>query len=111
MLLRTLLTIVNLGILVAAILAWVFDPAVSGYLFYGLLFWFIASIFIGRLPEMNRRVLESRPSWAGSPPPAPGAPLPSAPAGTELGFCARCGANVASGTVVCPSCGRALPVF
>ncbi|MCI4325823.1 MAG: zinc ribbon domain-containing protein [Thermoplasmata archaeon] len=104
MILRWVLTISYLVVLVVAILVQFLDPAISVFLFYGVLGWFILSFFIYRLPAMNRPI-----SWGKTAPPPPAsAPLPSGSPAVSLDFCTNCGTHVAPGTATCPSCGRAI---
>ena len=108
--LRLALTIVYVAVLAVAVVAQFVVPAVSSYVFWGVLIWFVASLFLYRSPAMNRPVHLRR-----TPRPAPdGTPLPSSPAlpgSTDLGFCVHCGTNLTAGSSVCPACGRTvLPV-
>jgi hypothetical protein len=102
-------------VLVAIALQFLF-PAIQLYIFYIVLIWVFAGLFIYRLPVMSRRVGFGRPlSTPPSPAPLASNPLgpPGPPAGTSagaLGFCMYCGSMVDAGTAVCPSCGRTLPL-
>jgi hypothetical protein len=102
--LRWVLTIAYLVVLAVAILVQFVDPAISGLLFYGVLGWFVVSLFLYRLPAMNRPIGALK---SGNPA-ADSAPLPSSSTSTALDFCTHCGTNVAPGASVCPSCGRAI---
>jgi hypothetical protein len=107
LILRWVLTIAYLVVLAAAILVQFVYPAVSGFLFYGVLGWFVVSLFLYRLPAMNRPIGGAKTAK----PVADAAPLPSGGPSVALDFCTHCGTNVAPGTSVCPSCGRTiLPV-
>jgi hypothetical protein len=107
LILRWVLTIVYLVVLAAAILVQFVAPAISGLLFYGVLGWFVVSLFLYRLPAMNRPIGGPKPTKAT----ADAAPLPSGGPVVSLDFCTHCGTHVAPGTSVCPSCGRTiLPV-
>ncbi|MCI4370337.1 MAG: hypothetical protein L3J81_03300 [Thermoplasmata archaeon] len=108
--LRWALMIAYIGVLVVALIVQLFYPSVSTLLFYGVLGWFVLSLFLYRLPAMNRPV-----SFGGGSKPAPApvvagsAPLPSGP--IDVGFCIHCGTHIAPGISVCPTCGRTvLPV-
>jgi zinc ribbon protein len=107
LILRWVLTIAYLVVLAVAILVQFVYPAISGLLFYGVLGWFVVSLFLYRLPAMNRPIGAPKP-----PKTTPdSAPLPSAGPSVALDFCTHCGTHVAPGTSVCPSCGRTvLPV-
>lgn len=107
---RVLFSFVSMAILLSLFALTFLVPPLSGLVFYLLLGWFVTSIFLFRLPVMSRRVgaPATRPAAARS-----DAPLPSAGAGSgpgvdalEIGFCPRCGTNLAPGTLVCPACGR-----
>ncbi|MCI4328374.1 MAG: zinc ribbon domain-containing protein [Thermoplasmata archaeon] len=104
MILRWVLTITYLVVLAVAILVQFLDPAIAGLLFYGVLGWFVLSLFLYRLPAMNRPIGWSKPPAA----PANGAPLPSGSPVVSLDFCTNCGTHVPPGTSVCPSCGRTI---
>ncbi|HXQ93999.1 MAG TPA: zinc ribbon domain-containing protein [Thermoplasmata archaeon] len=111
MMLRWALTLTYIGVLVLAFVVQIFDPRISAYLFWGVLGWFVISLFLYRLPAMNRPIsLGRKPATSGSgPPTAATAPLPSAP--VDVGFCIHCGTPAAPGASVCPTCGRTiLPV-
>jgi hypothetical protein len=104
--LRWVLTISYLVVLVVAILVEFLAPAISVYLFYGVLAWFVLSFFIYRLPAMNRPI-----GWSKSTKPAPGptsTPLPSGSPAVSLDFCTNCGTHFPPGTSTCPSCGRTI---
>jgi hypothetical protein len=108
--LRWVMTIGYMVVLVVAILVEFKDPAISNFIFYGVLIWFVLSLFLYRLPAMNRPVSfgkTPKPAAAGA-----GAPLPSSGSpSVSLDFCTNCGTHVAPGTSVCPNCGRTiLPV-
>jgi hypothetical protein len=111
MMLRWALTVAYVAVLIVALVAQIFDPAISPLLFWGVLIWFIASLFLYRLPAMSRPV-----SWGRSAgrPSTSGSPLPSGQPSTppvDLGFCVRCGTHLTPGTPICPTCGRTvLPV-
>ena len=118
MILRTLLSIVYLAVVGVGLVVELVYPAVAGFLLYGLLAWFIATLFLYRLPVMSRRI-GARASPSATATPAPplgsfGTPLPSTsgPVGSfgSLAFCAYCAAPIEPGTPVCPSCGHRIPI-
>ncbi len=112
MLVRHLMLIANVGIFAAVLVIDTQFAGASTWVFYVLLVWIIASIFIYRLPVMNRRIggppmvpgptgTTTAPSIAPATPSA--APLPST---ADLGFCIHCGTVVSPGVTRCPTCGR-----
>jgi hypothetical protein len=114
-LVRTAVMIASLFGFAIAIAVQFLYPAAATYVFYALLAWIVASLFIYRLPVMNRQI-GGGPSRA---PPPPSYPPVSAPFGTtagggtplashDVGFCIHCGTNVAPGTTTCPTCGRSV---
>jgi hypothetical protein len=105
--LRWALTITYVAVLVVALVVQLFYPSISAILFWGVLGWFVVSLFLYRLPAMNRPVtLFGKPKEAPTPGRSPAAPLPSGP--VDLGFCLHCGTHVAPGVSVCPSCGHTI---
>jgi hypothetical protein len=112
-LVRTLVTILYLAAVAVAIALQFFIPGLAILLLYGLLGWFIVSIFVYRLPVMSRPVFgrASAPTVSAQAPLAIGVPLTSSPGGTQLAFCAYCATPVEPGTPICPSCHHAIPVF
>lgn len=110
MMLRWALTIAYIGVLVVALVLQLFVPSISTLLFYGVLAWFVLSLFLYRLPAMNRPIsFGKKPAPPPVPPGPSGAPLPSSP--VDLGFCVKCGTHLPPGTSVCPVCGKTvLPV-
>lgn len=108
MILRTVFTITYLGTVIVAIALNLFYPAIAVFVLYGLLIWFVASLFLYRLPIMGRRIgaLRRPNATAATPTAAPS----SGTAPTFLGFCTNCATPVEPGTPVCPSCGRRIPV-
>ncbi|HEV8049858.1 MAG TPA: zinc ribbon domain-containing protein [Thermoplasmata archaeon] len=108
--LRWALTLTYIGVLIAALVVQIFDPRLSAILFWGVLGWFVLSLFLYRLPAMNRPISFGRkPAAAPGAPGTPSPPLPSAP--VDVGFCIHCGTPAAPGASICPTCGRTiLPV-
>jgi hypothetical protein len=113
MLVRTLVSIVNLAIFGVIIALEFLLPALGGYLFWIIIAYFVGTLFFFRSPAMSRQVSFGRPK-----PVAPPAPLPSstgaAPptsASSSLGFCVHCGTLLSPGQIACPSCGRSQPVY
>ena len=109
MIVRTATLIFSLILFVSAFILQILVPAVSVYVFYGLLAWLIASLFIFRLPVMSRSIGSPRPVAAGGG--VSRTPLPSGGVGTSLGFCPFCAASVPPGTAVCPECHRGIAQF
>jgi len=113
MLVRTLVTIVYLAAVLVAIVLQFYIPGLAILLLYALLAWFVASIFVYRLPVMSRPVFATTraPTVSAETPMAVGLPLASTPGGTPLSFCAYCATPVEPGTPVCPVCHHTIPVF
>ncbi len=105
MLVRTLLTFVNLGAIAVAIGVLLAYPSYAGPAFYLLLGWMFGSMIIVYGPWGNRQVGSGR-APAPSTSPAPAGPLATTPASTEIPFCIYCGAPLASGAAICPACGH-----
>lgn len=109
MLLRTLLTLVNLTTIAVAIGVLFAFPQYAGVAFYVLLGWMIGSLVLVYGPWANRQV--GRRATTGAPT-APQVPRSgAAPLASELGFCIYCAAPLAPGTPTCPACGHATPHF
>ena len=113
MIVRTAVLALYGVVLVAALLVQFLYPALGVYVFYGLLFWLVASFFVFRLPGMNRNVTgggsaRPTPSTQSAGPSAP--PLPSTPP-VALEFCAFCGTSLPEGATKCPACGHAVRAF
>jgi hypothetical protein len=106
MLVRQAMLLFNIGLFAVVLTVDLLVPVYSTYIFYGLLGWIVASLFLYRLPVMNRRVGGGFVA-SGSTPLASGNPTgpPSTSTG-DLGFCIHCGTMVPAGTPICPSCGR-----
>ncbi len=106
MILRTLLTFVNLATIAVAIVVLFEFPQYAGPAFYLLLGWMVGSLVLVYGPWANRTVFGTPPSRtlpSSSALPRPG-PLP-----TNLGFCIYCAAPLAPGVSACPACGHAVP--
>jgi len=115
MILRTFVLILYVAVLGVAFALQFLEPALSVYVFYGLLFWLVASFFVFRLPGMSRPVPGTGGGRGASPPGAaprasPGAPLPST-GPLSLGFCAFCGRDLPVGSTTCPGCGHPVRQF
>ncbi|MCI4361190.1 MAG: hypothetical protein L3J91_05755 [Thermoplasmata archaeon] len=110
MLVRTFVTLVYVVAVAIAIVLQFFIPGLAVLLLYGLLGWFIVSIFVYRLPVMSRPLFGG-PAAAPAAPPPLGVPLTSTPGGTQLSFCAYCATPVEPGTPICPACHHSIPVF
>lgn len=116
MLIRSIVTIVNMAAFGVAIAFQFLYPSVALPVFYGLLGWYVASIVVYRLPFMSRPVgSATATSASGNALPSVGptatTPLPLAAGGTPSDFCVFCAAKVEPGTLVCPSCGKPIPTF
>ncbi len=108
MMYRSLIALINLGVLGIAIALYYVDSSIQVYLFVGILVWIFAGFFILRLPIMSRQIGGGPASQNPPvPPPSADAPLPTSPtASADLGFCIHCGHLLEPGAVVCPQCGR-----
>ncbi|MCI4365265.1 MAG: hypothetical protein L3K10_04295 [Thermoplasmata archaeon] len=108
MLLRTLLTMVNLGTIAVAIGVLFVFPQYAGVAFYILLGWMFGSLVLVYGPWSNRQVGRSRaPNRAL----ASSSPLSPGTRAADLGFCIFCAAPLAPGAPICPSCGHSAPHF
>ncbi|MCI4348042.1 MAG: zinc ribbon domain-containing protein [Thermoplasmata archaeon] len=109
--LRVLFSIVNIGVFLALFALEFTIPKYSSWIFYALLGWFIGSFLLLRAPFMSRQVGRgtARPAPVSSSLPLPSSGFPGTPVvdGAEIGFCPHCGTNIAPGTLICPSCGKA----
>jgi hypothetical protein len=110
MLLRTLLTLVNLLTIAVAITVLVTFPQYAGDAFYILLGWMVGSLVLVYGPWANRPIGRRPSDRSNSFPSARNGP-PSGPRASELGFCIYCAAPLAPGAPTCPSCGHAAPHF
>ena len=79
--LRWALTITYVVVLVVALVVQLFYPSISAILFWGVLGWFVVSLFLYRLPAMNRPVFPMKRSRCVISPPRTfrGTTLPFAP--------------------------------
>ena len=110
-------TLYLVAVAVALLLQFVYPP-LALYLVLGLLVWFVASLFVYRLPVMSRTLgatVVTTPGLGRSPAPeSAGAPLRSGAtpvSGKFLDFCPYCARAVEPGTPVCPDCQHRIPVF
>jgi hypothetical protein len=103
MLLRTLVTLVNLGTIAVALGILLAYPQYAGFAFYVLLGWMIGTLVLLYGPYANRQI--GRGSAAPTTGPT-GAPLPSVPSSHDLGFCIYCGTALPVGAPACPACGH-----
>jgi hypothetical protein len=103
--LRTLVSLVNLGIIAVALGVLLLYPQYAGIAFYALLGWMIGTLVIAYGPYGSRRVGSSgtTPPPFPSSPTGPAAPIPS---GHDFGFCIYCAAPLPAGARLCPSCGH-----
>jgi hypothetical protein len=112
MLVRTLVSIVNLAIFAVIIALEFLVPVIGGYLFWVIIAYFVGTLFFFRSPVMSKQITFGRPKTA-----PPSVPLPSSSTGAlpsapnSFGFCVHCGTMLTPGTIACPSCGRNQPVF
>jgi hypothetical protein len=108
MILRTLLTMINLATIAVAIIVLYELPKYAGVAFYVLLAWMIGSLVLIYGPWANRPI--GRRSVGGSPsgstPLSTTGRLPS-----DLGFCIYCAAPLAPGAPTCAACGHATSHF
>ena len=133
MLVRTLLSIVNLGVIAVAVtIAFVFTQY-AGLAVYALLGWMLVTFVMMYSAWGNRPVSASsggtrasgtapapgNPFAPASPPPAPRPGTAASPAGPARGpagpaptppidFCVYCAASLPAGVPRCPSCGHAV---
>jgi hypothetical protein len=108
MILRTLLTTINLATIAVAIIVLYEVPKYAGVAFYVLLAWMIGSLVLIYGPWANRPIGRRNASGPSAPLPgsAPPSRLPS-----DLGFCIYCAAPLAPGAPTCAACGHAAPHF
>ncbi|MCI4342691.1 MAG: hypothetical protein L3J92_01040 [Thermoplasmata archaeon] len=108
MILRTLLTMINLATIAVAIIVLYELPKYAGVAFYVLLAWMIGSLVLIYGPWANRpigRRNTAGPASVSRPLPGPHR-LPS-----DLGFCIYCAAPLAPGAPTCAACGHTTPHF
>jgi hypothetical protein len=103
MMLRRFVAVLNLALFALAVVAEILLPAYSTFIFYGLLLWMFATLFLFFGPNRDRSFGGARPSATSAP--SASAPLPSGPR-TSVGFCVYCGTTLGAGSAVCPSCGK-----
>jgi hypothetical protein len=103
MLLRTLVTLVNLGTIAVALGILLVYPQYAGIAFYVLLGWMLGTLVLAYGPYANRQI-GARPV-TGAPGPS-GSPLASVPSGHDVGFCIYCAAPLPVGAPICPACGH-----
>jgi len=115
MMVRTLLSLINLGVIAAAVAIWLAFPQYAGVAVYGLLGWMLLTFIVMYSPWGNRPVSSSSngaaaPSTASFGALPASAPLPSAPstpASTPtIDFCVFCGTTLPAGANRCPACGH-----
>lgn len=108
MLLRSLLIMVNLTTIVAAIVVLHDFPQYAGAAFYVLVGWMVGSLVLLYGPWANRP-LNSFRTGAATPGTPATAPLPSAVAPSDIPFCIYCAAPLPLRAPVCPACGHRAP--
>ncbi|MCI4348753.1 MAG: hypothetical protein L3J93_00830 [Thermoplasmata archaeon] len=117
MILRTAVLAIYLAALAAALALQFVVPGIAVYVFYGFLFWLIASFFVFRMPAMSRPIARGSPvrdlapNSSPGPADAPSLALPSSTPPIALPFCAYCGADLPEGATTCPACRHAVRSF
>ena len=113
MIVRSAVLLLYAAVLAIAFVVQIVVPALGVYVFYGLLFWLIASFFVFRLPAMSRPIPGTRAplSAARSAPLASDRSLPPSTPRVALEFCAFCGTTLPSGALRCPACGHSVQPF
>jgi len=113
MIIRTLLTIINLATFAAAIGVLIALPQYSAFAFYFLVGWMVASLILFYQPWASRPLgAHAAPAAPGTPAPGPAAARPSAPlpsggpATAPLDFCVYCAAPLAPQVPKCTACGH-----
>ncbi|MCI4351618.1 MAG: zinc ribbon domain-containing protein [Thermoplasmata archaeon] len=111
MIVRTLVSIVNLLIFAVIIALEFLVPRLGGYLFWVIIAYFVGTLFFFRSPIMSKPITfgGAKPSSVARPLPSSSGALPSG--GESLGFCVHCGTLLTAGAIACPNCGRSQPVF
>ena len=116
MILRTLLSLVNLAVIAATVFIWFELPAIANVALYALVGWMFATFVVMYSPWGNRRVTAtssggSAPSGSPFAAPAPTSlPLASNPSSAPaLDFCIFCAATLPAGSPRCPACGHPVP--
>jgi len=102
-LLRTALSLVNLGALTATLVVWFSYPQFSTIALYLCLGWVLVAFGV-MYSRWGNRPLRTAPLA----PPGPRLPGGGGAAGAPLGFCVFCAAHLAPGMTRCPDCGRAI---
>jgi hypothetical protein len=110
---RTLLSFVNLAVIAGTVVVWFEFPALAQVALYVLLGWMFVTFVVMYSPWGNRRVTTAANEPGAAAPSPFGAPLPtvgSAPArpAAPLDFCVFCGTAVPVGAPRCPACGHAV---
>ena len=101
---RSVVPVVSLGVLLAAVLLQYLFPQYSTIIFFVLLIWVIASFVYflrpsamgGARPTLSSSAPLSTPNLSGLTP--------------DIGFCIYCATPLEPGASTCPSCGRSLPL-
>jgi len=106
--LRTLLLMVNMTTIVAAIVILREYPQYVGTANYLLLGWLVGSLVLLYGPWGSRPIGSAR-SAAGTSAPTAATPLPSASPPSDIPFCIYCAAPLTSRAPVCPACGHRTP--
>jgi len=110
MIIRTLLTLVNLATFVVVISVLLLFPQYGAFAFYFLVGWMVASLVLFYQPWASRPVgTRASPTPSGSGPAAafPNAPMPTGPsAPSALDFCVYCAAPIGPNVTKCAACGH-----
>jgi hypothetical protein len=106
---RTVLTLVNLGAFVAAIIVLELLPQYAAIAFYGLVAWMLVSLALLYRPGANRTIGPGAPSGPTLSADVPLASTAQPQHASALGFCIYCAAPVEPGTARCPACHHVLP--
>ena len=110
--LRAVLTLVNFAVVAVALAIFFLVPSLATIAVYAVLIWMFSSLVIFYTPFGHRQIRPAGPAFgpaSGAAPYAPsstGTALPS----SGIGFCIYCGTHLATGTTVCPACGRVVRI-
>jgi hypothetical protein len=108
MILRTLLTMINLATIAVAIVVLYEFPKYAGAAFYVLLAWMIGSLVLIYGPWANRPIGRRA---AGAPAPTTALRSSAGRPPADLGFCIYCAAPLAVGASTCAACGHSAAHF
>ncbi len=123
---RALLSIINVGVAVGALIVWFRYPRDSYYALYALFGWFLVSFSLtwtiraaparGFAAPAAAAPAAPGGTTSGTLTPLPSAPRPSgggasAPDAEPIPFCIYCATNLPDDADRCPACGRLVPAF